>query len=342
LNNQANLLSEVGQRAEALDRYEEAVAAFAGRPGYHAELLASRAAWRAGRDDLDGALADLRILATARPDGPDQLGPLGRARRSARALAAELPLALASSLPAWATVPIPDTATALVNAWAAVAGTRIEATLLADHAPDLADPAIAGAVSILAELYPGDAFLARCLAVFEAIADHGLEATLAFLGAANDRAVTVREWLATPTWSDSKDLLEACQEVLLSPDVETLLEEQADGDATAGQHLAIVRLCRQLPIADVYDLVTDVTDAVEQANAAVARGDEQRLRLVLLASPSLARSPFHGPAALAVLALLADQLDDALEWAKEAAAQGSPTPTPCLHRPTRAPRDGTP
>ncbi|MGH8895507.1 MAG: tetratricopeptide repeat protein, partial [Egibacteraceae bacterium] len=325
LNNQATLLSEVGRRAEALARYEEAAVAFAGRPGHHAELLASRAAWRAGRDDLDGALTDLRILAAAQPADPDQLAPLGRARRSARALAAELPPALAGSLPAWATAPIPDTATALVNAWAAVGGTRTEAELLDEHAPDLADPAIVGALPILVELYPGDAFLARCLAVLEAVAEHGLEATLAALGASNDRAATLREWIATSTWSDSRDMLETRQEALLGPDVEALLEAQADGDATAAQHLAIVRLCRQLPIADVYDLVTDVTDAVEQANAAVARGDGQRLRLVLLASPSLARLSFHGPAALAALALLADQLDDALEWVKEAAAQGSPT-----------------
>ena len=325
LNNQANMLSEVGRRAEALARYEEAAAAFAGRPGHHAELLASRAAWRAGRGDLVGALADLRVLAAAQPADPDQLAPLGRARRSARALAAQLPLDLAGSLPAWATAPIPDAATALVNAWAPVAGTRAEAELLAGHAPDLADPATAGAVPILADLHPGDAFLARCLAVLDAVAAHGLEATLAALAAANDQAVTVREWIATPTWSASRDMLEARQEVLLSPDVEALLEEQADGDATAAQHLAIVRLCRQLPIADVYDLLTDVTDAAEQANAALARGDGQRLRLVLLASPSLAQSPFHGPATLAALALLAGQPDDAVEWAKEAAAQGSPT-----------------
>ena len=250
---------------------------------------------------------------------------MGRARRSARALAAELPLDLAGSLPAWATAPIPDTATALVNAWAPVAGTRAEAELLANHTPDLADPAIAGAVPILTDLSPGDAFLAHCLAVLDAVAAHGLEATLAALGAANDQAVTVREWIATPTWSASRDMLEARQEVLLSPGVEALLEEQADGDATAAQRLAILRLCRQLPIADVYDLLTDVTDAAEQANAALARGDEARLRLVLLASPGLARSPFHGPAALAALALLAGQPDDAVERAKEAAAQGGPT-----------------
>lgn len=325
LNNLSVRLSEVGRRAEALARYEEAAAAFAGRPGHHAELLASRAAWRAGCDDLDGALADLCALAAAQPADPDQLAPLGRARRSARALAAELPPALAGPLPAWATAPIPDTATALVNAWASVAGTRAEAKLLAEHTPDLTAPAIADAVPILAALYPGDPFLARCLAVLEAVTEHGLEATLAALQAANDREVTVREWIATLTWAASRDVLEAHQEILLGPDVEALLEERADREATAAQHLAIVRLCRQLPIADVYDLLTDVTDAVDQANAAVARGDEQRLDLVLLASPDLARSAFFGPGSLAALALLAGRSDDALELIKTAAAQGSQT-----------------
>ncbi|MGH8885710.1 MAG: hypothetical protein ACRDYX_11150, partial [Egibacteraceae bacterium] len=325
LNNQANRLSEVGRRAEALARYEEAAAAFAGRPGHHAELLASRAAWRAGCDDLDGALADLCALAAAQPADPDQLAPLGRARRSARALAAELPPALAGPLPAWATAPIPDTATALVNAWASVAGTRAEAKLLAEHTPDLTAPAIADAVPILAALYPGDPFLARCLAVLEAVTEHGLEATLAALQAANDREVTVREWIATLTWAASRDVLEAHQEILLGPDVEALLEERADREATAAQHLAIVRLCRQLPIADVYDLLTDVTDAVDQANDSIQRGDEQRLHLVLLASPDLARSAFFGPGSLAALALLAGRSDDALELIKTAAAQGSQT-----------------
>ncbi|MGH8909961.1 MAG: tetratricopeptide repeat protein [Egibacteraceae bacterium] len=326
LHNHANRLSEAGRRTEALTGYGEVVAAFADRPGYQAELLASRAAWRARHGDAEGALADLLVLAVVQAsDAPGQLEPLGRARREARELAAELPAALSGQLPAWATAPIAEATAALVDAWAAATRTRDEAALLAGHGPDLADPATAGAVRVLAQLYPEKALLARCIGILEAIAAYGPDATLAALEAANDRAVTLREWIATPTWSASRDLLEARRELLLGPDVEALLEEQADDDATATQHLAIVRLCRQLPIAEVYDLITDVTDAAVQATDAIQRGDGPTLQLVLLASPDLARSAFHGPAALATLALLAGHPDDALNLAKTASAQGTPT-----------------
>ncbi len=238
-------------------------------------------------------------------------------------------------MPAWATAQIPGIATALVNAWVKVAGTRAEATLLAEHAPDLADPGITSGVWILAELYPGDPSLARCLAVLEAIAEHGLEATLAFLGATNDRAVTVREWIATPTWSASLAMLEARHETLLSPDVEALLDEQADGDATAPQHLAILRLCQQLPIADVYDLVTDVTDVTDGRARPRRRRARRRgtpaPRAARLTRPGRVTVPWPSRACRAVSACRSARRRRRV--GEGGGGPGQPYPTSCLRRP---------
>jgi hypothetical protein len=40
-------------------------------------------------------------------------------------------------------------------------------------------------------------------------------------------------------------------------------------DPVIAQHLAIIRLCRRTPPGEVYDLVTDVSMAVDVAMAAV-------------------------------------------------------------------------
>lgn len=69
LNNQAKFLAEVGRREEALANWDGAVAAFSGRPGVQAELLAWRSAWRLAHDDPDGAASDVALLASLQPPG---------------------------------------------------------------------------------------------------------------------------------------------------------------------------------------------------------------------------------------------------------------------------------
>jgi hypothetical protein len=96
-------------------------------------------------------------------------------------------------------------------------------------------------------------------------------------------------------------------------------------DPAAGQHLGTVRLCREGPIADAYNAVTDVAEAADQVSAAIEQGATSRILALLMACPRLSTRTFIGPAAAGVLALLHGQLDEARRLFDAAAQSATDT-----------------
>jgi hypothetical protein len=214
---------------------------------------------------------------------------------------------------------------ALANGWSSVAGGEGEAGFLDEHLGSLEDPPVRDALTTLAELHPGQPFLARALAILEQFAVSGAAKAIAAIHHENHVMHVLQSWVSTPTWPASRELLEADRDLLLSPEIEAILEADASTDPVAAQHLGIVRLCRGHPIPDVYDAVTNTAEAADQAAEAMADGDASWLYGLLLACPHLRSQPFSGAATAGVLALLTDRLEDARRHLYAAADQGTET-----------------
>ncbi len=325
LNNQANLLSEVGRRDDALGVWGSAVQAFADSPGAAAELVAWRCRWRFHHDDPAGAAADATLLASTEPSVARDLPSFGRARLRVRAVVAELPSDTVAELPGWATAPIPEETVALVNAWAAVAGSRNEAAYLADHAPALAEAELPGTLAAMADLYPEHPILPRARAVLATIAAGELAEVVAGIASANETTAQVREWMVTPTWAASRAHFEAHRAALLDEGVRQALAARAGGDANAAQHLAILTLAQEVNVADLFDAVTDGTDASDLANDIMASGKAELLASLLTACPGLADVPFAAAAVTAVALALVERADEASQAMGWATGQGDDT-----------------
>jgi hypothetical protein len=181
---------EGGRRQEALDAWDSSIATLEGRPGLQAELRALRASWLTRQGDADGPLADLLAVAATVPGEPSELDALGRARRTVRSVVDRLPPQTRATLPPWATVPISDEIATLASEWASVAGTRDEAGFLRARSTQLQNPEIAEGIAVLGQ-----------------VTSMGVEAAITALGDANHLVLTLREWIATPTWSESRALL---------------------------------------------------------------------------------------------------------------------------------------
>ncbi len=154
---------------------------------------------------------------------------------------------------------------------------------------------------------------------------------LAELRAAQDHAELLQRWLQTPTWSDSRRFLQQYPELISEPRTLDLLEAGSD-DPMMAQHLGIALLTARMPLAEVYDTVTDLDMAVDTARNAVEKGDHSMLGELMLAAPGLGRLPFVTPFLHAVYAALtgAEPPEDGTEETTRepiyaAAEQGSDT-----------------
>ena len=318
LNNLANHQAKAGDRQAALSGFEAAMEGLG--PGSQAELLLARATWRSS-DDRDGMTYDICRAAEAATIEPDP-ATAGRARRHVRqetqALHDGVPTS--SRIPEWAYLDIPQRTIDLVDAWLKNSPwTELEAQLRSEY-EYLAGPS--SALAVVDFLHPGLAGVAQLQHLLSAIAEHGMEPVLT-AGRGVDAADTlVSAWLATPDWNTSRAFLREHKERLDEPDVDALLA--AGNDLESRRHRAILQLAGPLSISAVYDLVVDLTMAVDAAMAAVETGDVERLSLLLQVSPPLARIPFVAPYLAAVLGVLgaeAEPESDALM--RQSAAEGT-------------------
>ncbi len=144
--------------------------------------------------------------------------------------------------------------------------------------------------------------------VLAEIESRGLDPVLEELGDGHRHLRLVQEWLATKNWTESQDFLTANPGLISDPRTTEVL--WAGSDPAIVQHIAIVRLCQRMHIDEAYDLVTDVTMAVDAAMTAVESGDPSTLAYVWAAAPALAREPFAAPYLTAVHWMLTDTGDN--------------------------------
>jgi Tetratricopeptide repeat len=302
VGNLANQLAEAGRQEEALRIFEAVGESL--RPGARAELLIGRFAWRRSHGD-QAAIDDLRDAAAAAEEELDR-GWAGRARRAVRAGAegagssAEL-----ADLPAWATAELPESIMTMLNGWLAAADWAQQEEFLRTSNAGLLTPESRDALLLTTALYPDLAKLTNLSSILAEIASRGVDAVLAELGAAHGHVKLVHDWLATSTWTESRDFLAAHPELIADLRTVDVLRAYS-GDPVIDQHVAVVRLCQRMPLAEVYDLAADVSMAVDAATDAAEAGDRATLTDIWAVAPNLGLTPFAGPYLAAIHMVLQD------------------------------------
>ena len=255
VDNLANHLAEAGRQEEALRIFETVGESL--RPGARAELLIGRFAWRRNHDD-QAAIGDLRDAAAAAEEEPDR-GWAGRARRAVRAGAeAAGSSAELVDLPTWATAELPESIMTMLSDWLAAADWAQQEEFLRTSNAELLTPQGRDALSLTTAVYPELAELTNLSRVLAEIASRGVDAVLAELGAAHGHLKLIKDWLATSTWTESQDFLAAHPELIADSRTVDVLRAYS-GDPVIARHIAIVRLCQRMPLAEIYDLATDVS-----------------------------------------------------------------------------------
>ena len=231
----------------------------------------------------------------------------------------------------WLIAPWPERVVDEVNAWlsARTWDEREAALRAADH---LITDQGRSDLQMLGLLHPELAPVIRDLeSVLSSIRERGIEAVVADLAPGARHADLVAAWLATPTWDESQRLLAAHPELLSDHRTDDILREVGAGDdnsaAMAGQHHAILALCRRGTIEEAYEVVTDLDAASEAAWDAITQADASLLIMILAAAPHLLRRAFVAPALTACTYLLQphDNLDECTELMEQATQQGSDT-----------------
>ena len=335
LNNLASWYAEAGKPQRALNAFATAWVDLP--PGPRAELAVTRSQWRASQDDLTGAVHDLH---TAAGWAQQETEPrrAGRSRRAVRDTVAALlapddtATVLRLGLPEWAWRPLPEDLTETLNHWLGAAGWGEREFLLRTH-PDLSCESGRAAVHLAGALYPEVEPLTQLADILDDIAARSLEQVLAEFRATQEHAELLQRWLTTTTWSQSRDFLQAHPGLASDPHTLAMLQAGIE-DPLLAQHLGITRLAIRMPIAEVYDAVTDREMAVDTAMGCVERGDSAMLGDLFLAAPHLRQLPFVTPFLTAVHAVLdnAGQHDsdtatavDITALMRTAATQGSDT-----------------
>jgi hypothetical protein len=297
-----------------------------------------RSHWRASRDDLAGAAHDFHTAANwAEQETDPRWG--GRSRRAVRDTVAALFTVDGTGatsqldLPEWVWRPLLDDLIEIMNDWLGTAGWAEREALLRTH-DDLRSETGRASLQLACTLYPEVEPLAQLAGILDAIATHGLDLVLAELRAAHEHADLLQRWLDTQTWPESRDFLQAHPGLVSDPRTLAALQTGIN-DPMLAQHLGIALLAARMPIAEVYDAVTDLEMAVDTAMGCVEQGDTAMLTELFLAAPGLRRRPFVTPFLTAVHAVLngsgepsddtAPAAADVAALMRSAAGQGSDT-----------------
>ena len=293
-------------------------------PIYRGELQAHRAAWESENNDRGSAVATLHEALTLVSADPDNLPAfaVSRARQTAREVALTFDPPDTAAFPRWATASIPDDDLAFINNWAGATSWTERETAIQNYGQAFPGPTLADTVDTLDFLYPGEPTFEAVRALLTAVHEHGLPAVLDQARATDRLQTQVHEWIATPTWPESFTYLADHYEQLHTEDVAAFLDYL--DQPVAQQHLAILMLSSGIPPEAVFEIVTDPAAATDRALDALEHGQADHLRLILRANPAVLELPSTGPLLLAVLALAADDIDNAKQAAMAAGSTSSP------------------
>ena len=184
LNNLANLLSEVGERNEALETFVEGFDCFS--PAVRARLLVARATWR----DDGGEAGDV-VAAAREADSTDDPVLLGPVRRMIARVITDAGI-MGTGLPRWVTVDA-ESVTSRIKGW-------LECSDLAQRVAFLevqwSSPSASEreTLAALAELNVDRPSVAELAALVERIADSGIQAVTTDLRTHHRAQLLARDW----------------------------------------------------------------------------------------------------------------------------------------------------
>jgi tetratricopeptide (TPR) repeat protein len=313
-----NNLSHMLERSDG-DPWVEAIAYFDDSLP-QAELRTYYARALAADNKLDAAIEQLASAAAGVASGDPV--PLGRARRAIRGVATVLG-ASDPRLPQWATSPIPDEHVDLVNLWAAQRDWPAIDTFLSEHAGAVRQNDFRASLALIADLFPDNPVPASLTALLAEIDRDGLDTVLAAGRARHHGTELLQAWIATPTWDQSASFLREHDAELTNTQIRDLLASYSDDDACQ-QHLGILYLADNMPVEDVYQIVTDTTVATEHALDLIESADLNRLALILAAAPKAAEG-ITGAFIQTVIALATGNHDAAHQLAELIAEHGNPS-----------------
>ncbi|WP_395570625.1 hypothetical protein [Streptomyces sp. BK79] len=280
LNNLSN--QQRGTEA-ATSAWEGAIADLRPNPLAQAELRSHYAAYLAAH--VDRSLAVEQLVRAAQACVVGDRSSLSRARQQVRGAAAGLGIQDAR-LPDWAVVPLPGDVLDLLNQWVRVTDWPTADAFLCAHGDRLRQPDFRRGLTLVAALFPESPDIDDLTDVLDQVDAEGLDAVLGRGRHDHEMRRALEDWVATPTWTESKTFLDEHDSTLRTPEVQALL---AGVDAPeARRHLAILQLAEDgIPHDQVYEIVTDVDIAAEHAFAAVDNADVPLMRRILAARPDL-------------------------------------------------------
>jgi hypothetical protein len=293
-----------------------------------AQLTAAAAAWTAEHDQRDQAALLLHAAAseaTRKPEDHWPSVPLSavQAARAAVRQTVQNEGFDAYSLPEWVTAPVPEPHDQLASAATAARSWPQLADLLRQHAALFTDTAFRRTLDTLQILFPENSTLEQLAAIHDTATQHGLADVLDDGDRQYTRAITIQEWIATPTWDESFAYLKDHRDILATAAVTADLRQS--GELVHLQHAAIIRLARYMPLDVVQEIVTDPTVATELAYKAVEDANLQMLRLLVGANRHILERPASGALLFAVLIAAGGQ--DPTEAIQQALQQMTKTQT---------------
>ncbi|MET9758252.1 hypothetical protein ABZ016_04230 [Streptomyces sp. NPDC006372] len=315
LRNFSNQQSVIG----AASAWEGAISDLGLNPLAQAELRAQYAAYLATH--ADSGLAAEELVRAAHACGVGDRPALSRARQQVRGVAMSLGLR-DPRLPDWAVDPLPDSVLDLLDQWAHVTDWPTTEAFLRAHADRLRQPDFRHHLELAAVLAPGTPAIDFLISVLGHVDTEGLDTVLDRGRHEHEVRQTLSEWIATPTWTESKDFLDEHRSTLSTPEVQTLLAGKDEPEAR--QHLVILQLAETLSHDQVYEIVTDLDAATEHAFTAVDQADVPLLHRVLAAHEDLLAG-ITGAFFATVAAVASGDTDQARRLAQAIAEHGTDT-----------------
>ncbi|MGA5897916.1 hypothetical protein [Streptomyces venetus] len=279
LNNLSNQQSERGIASPA---WQDTITDLGLHPLARAELRAHYAAYLATHADSGLAVEELVLAAQACTAGDPS--PLSRARRRVRTAAMGLGIQ-DPRFPDWAVDPLPDNIWGLLAQWSQAADWPAMEAFLHTHADLLRQPDFRRHLELAAALFPEEPAIEDLTNVLGQADTDGLDSILD--RGRHNHAVrqTVSEWIATPSWRESKDFLDKHRSTLITPEAQALLAGTDEPEVR--WHLAILQLAATLSPDQAYEIVTDPDVATEHAFTAVDQADIPLLHRVVAARQDL-------------------------------------------------------
>ncbi|MEV4333454.1 hypothetical protein AB0K02_23420 [Streptomyces sp. NPDC049597] len=262
--------------------WEEAIIDLELSPLAQAELRAHYADYLVAHADVALAVEQLvwAALACAVGDPPS----LSRARQQVRSTVTSLGIQ-DPRLPNWARDPLPDDVVELLNQWAKVAGWPATEAFLRAHAERLLQPDFRHHLELAAALFPQNPAIDNLTVFLGQVDTEGFDTVLDRGRHYYEVSQLLREWIATPSWAESRDFLEEHGSKLRTREVQALLA--GTNAPSARLHLAVLQLTETLTYDEIYEIVTDRDVAIEQAFTAVDQADVPFMHRVLDARPDV-------------------------------------------------------